>query len=104
MDRNTPRQLLTLVLRGIGFAALALVIAMIAVARGVWEESDGVAKAWMRQNDIAGMDGPIEGPMYWSVRIVALLMILASLTVLALVWTWFVELVFRWFVAWAFRM
>lgn len=62
---------------------IVLAITIFAVFRGLWVQSDLVTNAWRNQPFFAGIDGHFHGPMYWTMRIVALLLMFMCLIVLS---------------------
>jgi|GEM_PF-5976822 len=81
--------------RGIGFAAIMLISTMFAVFRGIWEQSGYVADGWRSQMKIARWDDRVNDPMYWIIRIVALLLMVACLVFLSKLLTLLVEQTLR---------
>jgi hypothetical protein len=89
------RQFISRVIRVMGFAVIMFAISIFAVFRGLWTQSDFVANAWRIQLAFGSWDGHGYGPMYWTIRIIALLLMLVCLIVMAQGLAWLVEQVFR---------
>ena len=92
---NLARRIVQAVARVIGFVAIMLVISIFAVFRGIWAQSDFVAIAWRRQLAFGTWDGHFDGPMYWTIRIIALLTMMVCLIALSEGLSWLVEWALR---------
>jgi hypothetical protein len=95
MDHNLPvvfvRQFLTLFVRGVGFVVIMTVVALAAVLRGVWEQSDFVARAWITQLAFSRMDSRFEGSMYWAIRFTACMVMLVCLLLFSRILMWILK-------------
>src|SRR5450759_1493767 len=85
------RHFLANLVRGIGFATIMLIITMFAIFRGIWQQSGYVADVWRSQMGIARWDDRINNPMYWIIRIIAILLMLVCLMILSRLLTLLVE-------------
>jgi len=91
MDRNLPllliRNFIPLLIRGIGFTVIMMITALFAILRGVWEQSDFVARVWMSQVALLRMDSRFDSGMYWTVRITVIFLLLVFVEIVArLIW------------------
>ena len=95
MGRNLPvlfvRQFLVLFMRGVGFVVIMTVVALSAVLRGVWEQSDFVARAWITQLVFSRMDSRFEGSMYWAIRATACVVMLGCLLLFSRMLFWIIR-------------
>ena len=82
-----------LVGRVISFTVTMLVITIFAILRGLWTQSKFVADAWRMH--FGPWDGHSDGPMFWTIRIIALLLMLVCLIILSEGLTWLVEWTLR---------
>lgn len=99
MGRNIPllliKQFFAFLIRGIGFAAIMLIVTMSGVLRGIWTQSEDVAKVWIKELAFTRIDSRLESPMYWVIRLVALLMMIVCLLILSQLLTYFIERALR---------
>jgi len=80
---NLAIRLIQVIARIIGFIATMLVISIFAVFRGMWAQSEFVAIAWKRQLPFGPLDGHADGPMYWTIRVIALILMIVCLMALS---------------------
>ena len=90
------RRLVTVIARFVEFAVSMFVISICAVFRGLWAQSYFVAVALKSRAPIGAWDSHSDGPMFWGMRIVAIILMVICLIL--------ISEGLHWFLAWAFQV
>jgi hypothetical protein len=100
MDNMLPilrvSQFVMFAVQGIVYTALLMGSTMLAVLRGLWQQSHLLATAYQGITARARMDSALEVPMYWFIRILSFILMFACVKI-AVDIIWFLV---RWILHW----
>jgi hypothetical protein len=78
-------QFLLMLIRGIGYAAILMVVTLVAVFKGIWDQSGTIARTWQNHTRI---DDRFSTGLFWAIRFIAIWLMLNCLVLLLRLFEW----------------
>ena len=89
------RFVVPIIFRAIFFTLHLALTAFLAVVSGIPAATTRIANHWLLQFVLAGGDGEFDTPLYYVLKVVAFLTILAGWVVLSYITTWLISMIFQ---------